>query len=81
MEFKYIVIIEQSINTSRLEVRFMKDNQFIFVTSIKEIDKIFIFELTEGVFEENQQKMIQLNQNKQNYYMWFSQQFKINKGI
>ncbi|CAD8130083.1 unnamed protein product [Paramecium sonneborni] len=63
MEFKYVV--KQSTNSSGGKVKFIKENQFIWVSDFKYTDKIFIFELKEGVFHENQQKTIELNFNNQ----------------
>ncbi|CAD8116024.1 unnamed protein product [Paramecium sonneborni] len=70
MEFKYVV--KQSVSCGGKKVKFIKDNQFIWVPCVKEIDKIFIFELMEGVFQKNQQKTIQLNQyeDEGDYYLF-----------
>ncbi|CAD8130572.1 unnamed protein product [Paramecium sonneborni] len=62
-EFKYFV--KQSILDQGKKVKFIKNNQFIWVTGGKEIDKLCIFELKEGVFQENQDKTIQLIANNQ----------------
>ncbi|CAD8101267.1 unnamed protein product [Paramecium primaurelia] len=71
-EFKYVVIIiishfiyKQSIQEYGLKIKFIKDNQFIWITGGKEIDKLYIFELKEGIYQENQKKTIQLNKNNQ----------------
>ncbi|CAD8131047.1 unnamed protein product [Paramecium sonneborni] len=63
MEFKSIV--KQSINCQGWKVKFLKENQFIWVSKRKDIDKIFVFELKDSVFQENQEKTIQLNSNDQ----------------
>ncbi|CAD8116410.1 unnamed protein product [Paramecium primaurelia] len=62
-EFKYFV--KQSIQEQGKKVRFIKENQFIWVTSCKEIDKFYVFELKEGVFQEIQEKTIDLVTNNQ----------------
>ncbi|CAD8205818.1 unnamed protein product [Paramecium pentaurelia] len=62
-EFKYVV--KQSIQEYGLKIKFIKENQFIWITGGKEIDKLYIFELKEGMFQENQKKTIQLNKNNQ----------------
>ncbi|CAD8192523.1 unnamed protein product [Paramecium pentaurelia] len=60
-EFKYI--IKQSIQDYGFKVQFIKDNQFIWLTGGQEIDKLFVFELIDGIFQENQDKTIQLLKN------------------
>ncbi|CAD8129549.1 unnamed protein product [Paramecium sonneborni] len=62
-EFKYFV--KQSIQDQGKKVNFIKNNQFIWVTGGNEIDKLYIFELKEGVFQENKDKTIQLIANNQ----------------
>ncbi|CAD8119217.1 unnamed protein product [Paramecium primaurelia] len=62
-EFKHFVT--QSIQEEGLKIKFIKDNQFIWITGGKQIDKLYIFELKEGVFQENQEKTIQLIKNNQ----------------
>ncbi|CAD8119064.1 unnamed protein product [Paramecium primaurelia] len=57
-EFKHFVT--QSIQEEGLKIKFIKDNQFIWITGGKQIDKLYVFELKEGVFYENQEKTIQL---------------------
>ncbi|CAD8076603.1 unnamed protein product [Paramecium primaurelia] len=62
-EFKHFVT--QSIQEEGLKIKFIKDNQFIWITGGKEIDKLYVFELKEGVFQENQEKTIQLITNNE----------------
>ncbi|CAD8177318.1 unnamed protein product [Paramecium octaurelia] len=64
-EFKYFV--KYSISDYGLKVKFIKDNQFIWITGEKQTDKLFVFELKQGVYQENQEKTIQLNKNNQNF--------------
>ncbi|CAD8203422.1 unnamed protein product [Paramecium octaurelia] len=64
-EFKYFV--KQSIQEQGYKVKFIKDNQFIWITGGEKIDKFYIFELKLGVFQENQDKTIQLIINNQYY--------------
>ncbi|CAK93934.1 unnamed protein product (macronuclear) [Paramecium tetraurelia] len=47
------------------QIYFMNNQQFLWVTSGKEVDQILIFELQNGTFEQNQDKTIQLNNNDQ----------------
>ncbi|CAD8215482.1 unnamed protein product [Paramecium octaurelia] len=63
-EFKYFV--KQSIQEKGLKVKFIKDNQFIWITGGKEIDKLYVFEIEQGIFQENKDKTIQLIANNQN---------------
>ncbi|CAD8196457.1 unnamed protein product [Paramecium octaurelia] len=63
-EFKYFV--KQSIQEKGLKVLFIKDNQFIWITGGIEIDQLYVFELEQGVFQENKDKTIQLTANNQN---------------
>ncbi|CAD8215389.1 unnamed protein product [Paramecium octaurelia] len=62
-EFKYFV--KQSIQEKGLKVKFIKDNQFIWITGGEEIDKLYVFEIEQGIFQENKDKAIQLIANNQ----------------
>ncbi|CAK87747.1 unnamed protein product (macronuclear) [Paramecium tetraurelia] len=64
-QFKFKYFVKQSIQEYGLKVKFIKDNQFIWITGGKQIDKIYVFELEQGVFQENQDKTIQLTKNEQ----------------
>ncbi|CAD8215498.1 unnamed protein product [Paramecium octaurelia] len=64
-EFKYFV--KQSIQEFGLKVKFIKDNQFIWITGCKEIDKLYVFEIEQGIFQENKDKTIQLIANNQDF--------------
>ncbi|CAD8196228.1 unnamed protein product [Paramecium pentaurelia] len=61
-EFKYFV--NQSIQSCGFKVKFIKENQFIWITGNKDIDQLYVFELKDGVFQENQEKAIKLIQNQ-----------------
>ncbi|CAD8081465.1 unnamed protein product [Paramecium primaurelia] len=60
-EFKNFV--KQSIECYGFKVKFIKDNQFIWISGGKVINKFYVFELKEGIFQENQEKTIQLFRN------------------
>ncbi|CAD8105958.1 unnamed protein product [Paramecium primaurelia] len=62
-EFKYVV--KQSIDIDGCKVKFLKDDVFIWVTGSYQLDKVFIFELKDGVFQENNEQSIQLIENNQ----------------
>ncbi|CAD8128508.1 unnamed protein product [Paramecium sonneborni] len=73
MVFKYIV--NQSIYNYGRKVKFLKENQFIWATaSNTEIAKIYVFQLQNGVFEENQEQTIELISNN---YIYDEHQFPI----
>ncbi|CAD8175712.1 unnamed protein product [Paramecium pentaurelia] len=59
-EFKY----KQSIQRGR-KIHFINDQQFIWVTSDKQINDILVFELQNGVFKQNSNKTITLINNDQ----------------
>ncbi|CAD8215440.1 unnamed protein product [Paramecium octaurelia] len=60
-EFKYFV--KQTIKNYGLKVKFIKENQFILI--IGDIDKLYVFELKQGVYQEKQDKIIQLITNNE----------------
>ncbi|CAD8215324.1 unnamed protein product [Paramecium octaurelia] len=64
-EFKYFV--KQSINDFGLKVKFIKENQFIWITGDKQLDRLYVFELKQGVYQENQDKTIQFITNNEIY--------------
>ncbi|CAD8149936.1 unnamed protein product [Paramecium pentaurelia] len=62
MQFKYFV--KPSKGISGQQVKFIKENQFVWVPNDEQVNEIFIFELQEGVYLENQEKKLQMNENK-----------------
>ncbi|CAK71718.1 unnamed protein product (macronuclear) [Paramecium tetraurelia] len=62
-QFVYKYFVKQSIKEQGHKVKFIKDNQFIWITGGNQIDKLYVFELEKRVFQENQGKTIQLNAN------------------
>ncbi|CAD8188625.1 unnamed protein product [Paramecium pentaurelia] len=70
MEFKYFVNLPDNIYGQNIQ--FIKENQFVLYPGSKQVDEIFIFEQEEGEYQENQEKKIQINQNKniQNMYLF-----------
>ncbi|CAK79589.1 unnamed protein product (macronuclear) [Paramecium tetraurelia] len=64
-EFKYFV--KQSIQDYGLKVKFIKENSFIWITGQKQRDRLYVFELKQGVYQENQDKTIQLIINNQSW--------------
>ncbi|CAD8146698.1 unnamed protein product [Paramecium pentaurelia] len=65
MKFKYFVKQQQSQNYFGKKLFFLSEKIFIWVTATKEVDKIFVFEIKNEVFQENQQKTIELIQEKE----------------
>ncbi|CAD8060828.1 unnamed protein product [Paramecium sonneborni] len=65
LTFKYIVKQKDSKNLYGKKIFFLSDNRFLWVTANDGVDKIFIFESTKGVFEENKEKTIELVQNQE----------------
>ncbi|CAD8129869.1 unnamed protein product [Paramecium sonneborni] len=63
VEEKWELKCKQSV-TSGCKIYFINDQQFMWVTKDKNIDQILIFELQDGVFEQNEDKTIQLNKNE-----------------
>ncbi|CAD8193354.1 unnamed protein product [Paramecium octaurelia] len=63
-EFRYFV--KQSVQEQGHKVKFIKENQFIWITGGITIDKLYVFELIKGVYQENQEKSFQLVTNNQN---------------
>ncbi|CAD8146606.1 unnamed protein product [Paramecium octaurelia] len=64
-EFQYFVT--QPFQEYGHKIKFIKENQFILITNANQIDKIFIFERIEGVFQVNQSKTIHLMTNNKIY--------------
>ncbi|CAD8214493.1 unnamed protein product [Paramecium pentaurelia] len=60
-EFKYIVT--QSIQDTGNKLMFITDDEFIWATSSRSQDNIYTFQLKQGIFQENQEKTIQLTKN------------------
>ncbi|CAD8132529.1 unnamed protein product [Paramecium octaurelia] len=60
-EFKYFV--KQSIKDHGFKVKFIKENQFIWITGEQALDRLYVFELIQGVYQENQDKTVQLITN------------------
>ncbi|CAD8198435.1 unnamed protein product [Paramecium pentaurelia] len=58
-------IFKQLIQDYGLKAKFIKGNQFIWIYGGKAIDKCNVFKLKEGIFQENQEKTIQLITNNQ----------------
>ncbi|CAD8178231.1 unnamed protein product [Paramecium octaurelia] len=63
-EFKYFV--KQSIQLYGQKVKFIKNDQFIWITGDEQMDNLYVFELQQETFQENQEKTIQLIKNKEN---------------
>ncbi|CAD8182425.1 unnamed protein product [Paramecium octaurelia] len=61
-EFGYVV--KQSIIQDGSRVKFLDDNQFIWAANTQESNQIFVFEHQDGCFQENEEKTIQLSQDK-----------------
>ncbi|CAD8167942.1 unnamed protein product [Paramecium octaurelia] len=64
-EFKHFVT--QSFQEYGHKVKFIKENQFMLITNANQMDKIFIFERKEGVFQVNESKTIHLMTNNKFY--------------
>ncbi|CAD8207706.1 unnamed protein product [Paramecium octaurelia] len=64
-QFKFKHFVKQSIQEKGYKVKFIKDDQFIWITGGKKIDKLYFFECQQGIFQENNDKTIQLIKNDQ----------------
>ncbi|CAD8213636.1 unnamed protein product [Paramecium octaurelia] len=60
-EFKYYV--KQSISAEGLNLMFINDTQFIWITGGKQFDQLWVFEMDEGIFKEKSNKKINLKKN------------------
>ncbi|CAD8210751.1 unnamed protein product [Paramecium octaurelia] len=64
-EFKQFV--KQSVLDYGFQVKFIKENYFIWITGGQQIDKLYIFEFNQGVFQESKWKTVQFMINNQIY--------------
>ncbi|CAD8212636.1 unnamed protein product [Paramecium pentaurelia] len=64
-KYKFKYFVKQSIQDQGKKVLFIKDYQFIWITGGEQIDKFYVFELKQGIFQENQEKTIQFITNNQ----------------
>ncbi|CAD8104251.1 unnamed protein product [Paramecium sonneborni] len=67
-EFKYNQVLQYG-----KKIHFLNDEQFLWVTKNKEINDILVFELLNGVFQQNSNKTITLIKNNEcEDYLFFS---------
>ncbi|CAD8105299.1 unnamed protein product [Paramecium primaurelia] len=58
-EFKY----KKDVSEDGLKIHFINDQQFLWVTLGQNVDDIFVFEIQNGVFQQNINKTIKLTKN------------------